>query len=236
MDVVSDAFDTYSKKREQTLESIFGKTFPAGEIFSPSISWPQFDWRGEGVLQFPPSKEFSSWIYLTTGLSQPDFEDSGQPIVWKDDSGISQSGFGIELAISTAHESNWVIGVLYHLLRYMIFSPGSRPILPGHRFPIDVSNLSRRESLLNHFIAIKSDRYRSQFALPAGECNIVHLVGITSKEAEYATSLGNGIRGSQVLYQVLSRVGMGIDSVLDRSCLTEDPRFYEVWDQVASEK
>lgn len=217
-------YAAHMKAREDALSAIFGETEPPGQILSPTDPELTVSWPGGGIYQFPPRGERSSWHYVTHGLSQPSAPDEGLDLPADE----RVSGMGIELLISTREQGLWAADVLLAFVRHLLLDERASVFLPGHRIPASVLAQLHPETELTHLLGIESPEYPTRIGLPAGECLLLHLVGITSAEAERARSLP-GIDGSVALAGVLGE--LGIDHVTDpaRQCSTRDARFESAW-------
>lgn len=217
--------------RENALHAIFGPTEPPDQILKPSDGMLLINWAGGGVYQYPPHGKRTSWHYVTSGLSQPDVDDDGNAQSVVDDDGQRYSGFGIELVMSTREEVAWAPQVLMNLVKYLLFQENSRIILPGDRIPCGGPLVLETDTPLNFLIATTSTDYETEILLPAGQCQLVHLIGCTQAEIDQTLTLGQGTAGSIVLCRVFQEMGVGFDSVPERTCLTEDATFSETWDR-----
>ena len=226
------AYASHMAARQNALGAIFGPTEPPDRILSPDDGNLLINWPGGGVYQFPPRHGRKSWHYVTSGLSQPSFEDDGNAESIQDEDGERYSGFGIELVLSTKDKAAWAPQVLVCLVKYLLFQENSRVILPGDRIPCDGPLVLDIDTKLNHLVAATSDQYESEILLPAGTCHLVHLIGVTQQEIDQALILGIGTTGSIVLCRVLQQLGVGYDSLPERECLTLNPRFQDIWRQV----
>ncbi|HEY8079972.1 MAG TPA: hypothetical protein VIF62_37835, partial [Labilithrix sp.] len=67
----------------------------------------------------------------------------------------------------------------------------------------------------------------------AGQCTLVHLVGVTAPEIARAKEMGGGAEGTFVLADVLRALGPGLVTDTARPCVTKDPRFAGAWDSAS---
>lgn len=74
-------------------------------------------------------------------------------------------------------------------------------------------------------LVMSTPDYDPDGLLPAGECELVHLVGATDAESERALTLGSATAGSIVLCEVFRRVGIGLVTDPTRPCITDRPDF-----------
>ncbi len=221
--------------RENALHAIFAPTDPPDQILSPGDPNLFINWPGGGIYQYPPSGNRSSWHYVTSGLSQPHIDDDANPESVIDDDGERYSGFGIELVISTIEQAAWPPDVLINLVKYILFQKNSRLILPGDRIPCNGPLVLETDTPLSFLVATTSTEYETDILLPAGKCHLVHLIGCTQREIDTALTMGRGTAGSIVLCRVLGEMGVGFDSIPNRTCLTEDGSFSATWNRIKSE-
>lgn len=228
------AYAAQMAAREHALHSIYGPTDPLDRILSPCDPSLLVNWPGGGIYQYPPNGSRTSWHYVTSGLSQPDFDDDGNPEPIVDDDGERYSGFGIELVISAIEKVEWAPDVLINLVKYLLFQETARIILPGDRIPCKGPLVLDMTTPLTYLVATDSTEYETNILLPVGQCRLVHLVGCTQGEIDAALTMGRGTAGSIVLCRVLREMGVGFDSIPDRTCLTSDSRFAATWERVKS--
>jgi hypothetical protein len=224
-------YAAHMKAREDALEHIFGKSYPNGDILSPIDPNLMLNWSGGGIYQYPPDEKRSAWHYVTSGLSQPFPDDD-----WTATQEERCSGFGIELVISTPEQANWPLNLLLNIVGYLLFQENAHVILPGDRLPCNGPLVLNTNTKLNFLVAKYSTEYATEIMLPGGRCNLVHLVGVTESEIQYALSLGKGTTaGSIVLCHVLDKMGVGCVSDPNRECLTTHRDFEETWDRTRTE-
>ncbi|MBX3186478.1 MAG: suppressor of fused domain protein [Planctomycetota bacterium] len=218
-------FAAHMKAREDAFEHIFGETHPPGQILSPDDAQLSVNWPGGGVYAFPPRGERNGWHYVTHGLAQPMDEEEAINAVDDDE---RFSGLGVELVIATPESVDWAPSLLIELVRYLLFDPEARLIVPGDRIPTSAIAQLAPGTSLTHIIATKSPEYGCELKLPAGRCLLVHLVGATASEIARAKAMG-GREGTDVLVSTLRKLGPGLVTDASRSCTTTDARFDAAW-------
>jgi hypothetical protein len=228
------AYAAQMAAREHALHSIFGPTEPPDRIMSPGDSSLLINWSGGGIYQYPPNGRRTAWHYVTSGLSQPEIDDEANPQPVVDDDGERYSGFGIELVISTIEMVAWAPAVLINLVKYLLFQKNARVILPGDRIPCNGPLVLDTTTPLTYLVATTSNQYENEILLPVGRCQLVHLIGCTQGEIDAALTMGHGTAGSIVLCRVLSEMGVGFDSIPERSCLSIENTFAATWDRIKS--
>ena len=222
LDADERVFAAHMKAREDAFAHIFGQTDPPDSILSPSEPDLQINWPGGGVYAFPPRGARRAWHYVTHGLAQP-IEDDDEPV----------SGLGIELVVATPSPSEWAPQLLIDCVRYMLFDPNATLIVPGDRMPTSAFAAYARGTALTHMIATTSDDYDHHILLPAGQCTLVHLVGVTSEEIARAKAMGGGAEGTFVLAEALAALGPGFVTDTARACTTKDARFEAAWTEAS---
>jgi hypothetical protein len=219
-------FASHMYARERAYEAVFGISEPDGQILSPGDPSLAINWPGGGVFQYPPERGRSGWHYVTHGLAQPDSPEDAAATGADPEGG---SGCGIELVISTPAQCHWAPHVLLNLVKYMLFQKGARLILPGDRVPCNGPIVLGSDTQIRNVIAVVSPEYPSQFRLPAGLCQLVHLVGVTDRETAVAKAWGTGRGGTYILAEVLRTAGIGCVTNPERSCLASAPEFQAMW-------
>ncbi len=224
-------YAAHMQARENAYTHIFGKSHPNGNILVPSVDPDlMINWPGGGVYQYEPVDGRTGWHYITHGLSQPD-----EPNAESEKDPDICSGFGIELVISTPHENYWAPDVLLNMVRYLLFQENSRVILPLDRLPCNGPLVLNTDTKLTHLLAVSSPEYENEIRLPGGRCDLVHMVGVTDAEINYAKEWGPGYGGSEILQKVLERNGVGTLSDPERECLTEVIDFRKIWNETEVE-
>jgi hypothetical protein len=153
------------------------------EVFGQESVDPR--WLHYGVLEYAPIEKRRSWLYATTGFSNPWEQD---PTEYRKE---EYSGFGTELVFEVPDQSEWAIITLRKLLAYNILLAHGRygelsALDEGDRMPlgraIDGSETSRLQ-----FIAVSRPRdFAPTFQLASGQVNLLQIVGITESERDYA--------------------------------------------------
>ncbi len=158
-------------------------------------------WLHYGVLEFAPTAHRSSWLYATSGASNP-WEQEPQ------DYGSSQfSGFGTELVLETPTQAQWAVEALARLLAYNILLAHGRfgevqPLDYGARVPLGGPINGDPASALRLVAIGRADHYDATFSLASGAVDLLHVVGITESERDYAK-----IHGTVDLIDLLRKTG-----------------------------
>jgi hypothetical protein len=197
----------WSVREEEVYPKLFGKgtgqIYPLDHDIFSAFSKGDVDprWLFQGVLKFPPTDARSSWLFVTSGLSNAWFEDQPNPDGW--------SGFGCELVLEADGDFGWALYLLRRLLAFQILLgwgryEGKALVAIGDRIPLR-QPIDSGESPLTWCLMAPPLGYTDRFHLPSGNVDFLHVVGITEAEAEFARSEGSGellsrlaVRGYQI--------------------------------------
>ncbi len=188
-----DWFERIWKHREEVLyPQLFGSEFEG--IFT--IPWQRLEtgqlsdprWATCGVFRFSPTKQRSSWLYVSSGLSNAWFDD-------KPDA-ANVSGFGCEITLEALNCADWPIHRLHQLMVYQIGLcvgkyPGHGALGSGCRVPFG-SPIDFHTSRLEFGILVDPPLFSRQFEQESGVAEFLQLVGISETERDFAKSNGNG--------------------------------------------
>jgi suppressor of fused protein SUFU len=189
-------FERVWEYREETLypqlfgtrntEGIYVLTF---ELFEQRFKTNQIDprWLNHGVLRYEPSTSSPTWKYVSSGLSNAWEDDRPQP--------TQPSGYGIEFALETASEESWALQVVLNLVAYqLLLGVGrfgeARVIGDFHRIPLNAP-IDGESSSVTHLLVVPARENWQELPLESGTFSILHLVGITADEAQFAREQGS---------------------------------------------
>jgi Suppressor of fused protein (SUFU) len=197
--------EVWADREENIFPRLFGPE-PRGvftlspSIFLETFKQPSFDprWLHYGVFEFRPTTSRSSWLYVTSGMSN----------AWEDDEPRADgpSGFGCEFVLETTEQGEWAILRLQHLMAFQILLengcyPGRDPLTPYDRIPIRAS-ITPESSDLRWLILAPPVSFPSRFELASGSVELYEVFGATDDEATYARE-----HGGDELVEILARVG-----------------------------
>ena len=224
------------KEREDLFRDRFGETDPPGWVMS--FSWNDFSLTipGACALTFPPdSSDRTHWLTLGHGLTQPSGPEPTVPGRW--------SGYGCEFALLTHERQPWAAEVLYQLMTYLKSAGATIGI--GHRVPIAFFDRGSEgliqpklgmvreddpDSPIGNTRALVFSRFSAQSKplwTKTGYFDI--LIGTTITAGEW--SMAKETSSAHLLY-LLSLAGIGQVSDLERSIVTDDPRWSEEWQAI----
>jgi hypothetical protein len=146
---------------------------------------PHPGWLNHGVFACPPTAARRSWLYVTSGLSNPwNLDQPGQ-----DPSGFS--GLGFELVVESAQPATWAVPLLHNLMAYeLLVAVGTyadQDLLEyGNRVPLGGSITPEFDSAIRWLLVEPPKHYPASFELASGRVDLFHLVGATDAEVELA--------------------------------------------------
>ncbi|HLQ38323.1 MAG TPA: suppressor of fused domain protein [Planctomycetota bacterium] len=142
-------------------------------------------WLHHGVFACPPNGNRTSWLYVTSGLSNPWNLDAPG----KDPSGFS--GLGFELVLQTPQPVEWGVQLLHNLMAYELLVavgryPGAALFEYGNRVPLLGSITPEFASAIQWLLVETPSHFEPSFDLPSGRVDFYLLVGATEAEVDFA--------------------------------------------------
>ena len=189
-----DLHEVWRKREEDIYPALFGSksrgVFPLDrkdfDMFG--VDDPDPRWLHHGVIEFAPTADRESWIYVTSGYSNPWHEE---PENYTSD---GDSGSGLEFILETDRQGDWAIVQLRRMLALQLLLESERiagrgSLGPGDRIPLrepidwiaghGVQNLMTWQSAW------------PEFSLPSGGVMFVQIVGMTDAEVDFAKEAGS---------------------------------------------
>jgi len=181
MSLLENAWET---REEKVYPEILGKpqagiyTLPH-ELFSEKFKQDSIDprWLHIGIFEIPPTSKRISWLYVSSGLSNP----------W-DDQKDEFSGIGIELVFETNNSGKWAISFLQNMVAYNILLAAGRfgeqytILSEGDRVPLRSSIDGSPDSAIQNAMVSAPDHFDKSFILESGQVDFLHFVGISDAE------------------------------------------------------
>jgi hypothetical protein len=154
-------------------------------------------WLFYGVIEYAPTDERPSWLYVSSGHSNP-WDDA--PEEYNPD---LTSGAGIEFVVLTEQSDEQAIRLLQHLLAYdLLLRAGHfgspREIEIGALIPLGNADAAARDGTISHVLATMPESVPSEFQLPSGTVQLVTFVGITEGEYAYGKEKGSDPLANQL--------------------------------------
>ena len=146
-------------------------------------------WLSHGVMEFEPNDDRPTWLYVTTGYSNPWGQSSDD---WDPD---GESGAGVEFILETNEQTNWPVTRLQSLLAFdMLAAAGmlgedSEPlafhdIMPLN-YPVDGSEDGQIKTMV-----LVAPEVAEGFQLPSGNVALAQFVGLSDAERDFAAEFG----------------------------------------------
>ena len=208
----------WTDREDRVYRSLFGDLGPG--VFSASAKvyerygkQPHPGWLNHGVFGCPAHDERDSWIYVTSGLSNPWNLETPR----KDPSGFS--GLGFELVIESSGKADWAVPLLHNLMAYELLVAvgtyeGAELFEYGNRIPLNDSITPEFDSQIRWLLVEQPRHYASAFELASGRVDFFHLVGATDAEVELARS-----KDQDQLVKLLQQKGVHPRTDADRKSL-----------------
>ena len=164
----------------------------SADLFSDVFSQAELDprWLQHGVLEFGPSPTRNTWLYVTSGTSNP-WEQ--EPCEYDRD---AYSGIGTELVLQAPAQSDWAVGSLLRLLAYNILLAHGRfgdvePLDHGARVPLGGPINGDPGSCIQFVVVAEPRNFPPSFQLDSGRVDLLQLVGISVAERDLAKTEGH---------------------------------------------
>ncbi len=182
----------WAQREEVIYPELFGEVergiFPLGiDLFANWKADPDPRWLHHGVFEFAPTSARATWLYVTSGTSNPwDIEPA-------DFDPEEYSGIGTELVLEAPAQADWAVSALQRLLAYNLLLVHGRLGEPraldyGARVPLGGPINGDSSSQLLYVAIGKPGHYPCSFSLDSGIVDFLHLVGITEQERDLAKS------------------------------------------------
>ncbi len=198
----------WTDREERVYRSLFGNlgggVFSAGpRVFERFGKQPHPGWLNHGVFACPPSVDRASWLYVTSGLSNPwNLDRPG-----RDPSGFS--GLGFELVVEATEAADWAVPLLHNLMAYELLVAvgtyqGAELLEYGNRVPLNHSITPSFDSAIRWLLVEQPKHYAQAFDLASGRVDLFHLVGATDAEVDFARQTNQ-----EMLVALLTKEGIG---------------------------
>jgi hypothetical protein len=162
------------------------------------------------VLAYAPNEQRNYWLYVTSGLSDPWFQEAPDQV----------SGFGCELAIKAPTAARWPIKMLRRMAYFILSYSGT--LSPGIilNMPVPI-NPGQEGDLNNIFVWYLDEAPDAWYELPSGGFGIFGTVGISERECIFAEEIGE--YGTWCIQEILRRCGYGQVTDPTRKCVMTRP-------------
>lgn len=192
-----DLEGVWTLREEQIYPSLFGPvcrgifTLPQ-QLFERRFGQTDIDprWLFLGVFEFAPTSDRPSWLYVTSGYSNPWDEDPTE----YDPEG--ESGNGVEFTFSVSEQGDWAIETLQAMLAFDLLLgagriPGGQRLSLHDRIPLRAPLDYRADCQVRNLVLVEREGGPQVFSLPSGEVILVGFTGITDAELAFAKKHGS---------------------------------------------
>ena len=173
--------DAWEEREEVVYPEVFGDTGPGIYPLSNDV-FEQLDaqsvdprWLTHGVFQSPPNDTRNTWVYVTSGMSNP----------WESDEPQDYSGFGVEFVLETEQASTWAINVLHTLMAYNLMLASGQMGEPGLLDYGDHIPFALSDDIAAMVIA-PTFQLPENIDIKSGRVDSLQIVGVTEAELTYA--------------------------------------------------
>jgi hypothetical protein len=178
-----DLEDVWRIREEEVYRDLFGTRargiFPLQqEMFAGQFRQSEIDprWLQYGVFEFAPTESRRSWLYVTSGHSNPweqtpeDYDPDGA------------SGAGVEFTLATTEQGDWAIRALQSMLAFDILLgvgrfPGMEFLGLHDRIPLRAPLDGDEACILRNLVMTNAEGIPGEFQLSSG---MVLLTGFTA--------------------------------------------------------
>lgn len=181
--------EVWAEREERIFPTLFG---PLRGIFPiPAEQFARFDvsadprWLTIGVFESAPTATRDTWMYLTSGLSNP----------WDGERETEEPcGYGCELAIETTTQAQWPIRLLHHLASIQLVTMSGRvdraPLELGDRVALH-GGIDGGASILRHVLLTEPIGFDPILKQRSGTAEWLFCVGLSDAEKAFAREHGN---------------------------------------------
>lgn len=173
--------DAWEEREEVVYPEVFGDTGPGIYPLSNDV-FEQLDaqsvdprWLTHGVFQSPPNDTRNTWVYVTSGMSNP----------WEFDEPQEYSGFGVEFVFETEQASTWAINVLHTLMAYNLMLASGQMGEPGLLDYGDHIPFALSDDIAAMVIA-PPFQLPENIDIKSGRVDFLQIVGVTEAELTHA--------------------------------------------------
>ena len=190
--MTADLEEVWRIREEEAYPRLFGSHGQGIFVLSDSLFRERFGqvavdprWLFCGVFEFGPTAERPSWVYVTSGHSNP----------WESERGADDSeepdDTGVELLLETTEQGEWAIRALLNVLALDLLLcagcyPGKPPLTPGDRISLRAPINGDEACLIRNVLVTHAADKWPGFAVPSGFVRLLTLTGATDGEVAYA--------------------------------------------------
>jgi hypothetical protein len=185
-----DLEEVWQIREGEIYPSLFGSQvrgiFPLStEIFTERFGQSAVDptWTFYGVFEFAPTETRHSWLYVTSGHSNP-WDQSPEEF-----DAEGESGAGVEFTLATTEPGEWPIRALQSMLALdLLFRTGQLPgreYLALHdRIPLKAPINGDSACVLRNLVLTEPEGIPAEFQLPSGKVLLTGFTAVSDGELE----------------------------------------------------
>ena len=212
--------NAWAVREENIYRSLFGDVgsgiYPLDtQLFTGQFRQTSIDprWLTHGVFESRPSGTRTSWLYVSSGLSNAWEADSAKP--------DEVSGLGCEFIFECPSQSKWALLLLRRMVAFQILLSAGRFEGKGllqawNRIPLR-EPIDGTSSMLTWVLLIPAPSFSERQLLPSGQFQFLEFVGITEDEADFARKNS----GDKLLALLIQRKAAPITDPSRKSVLQE---------------
>ena len=192
-----DLEQVWKIREEEVYPTLFGPVsrgiFPLSqELFADRFRQSDIDprWLFYGVFEFAPTADRSSWLYVTSGHSNPwdqetsDYDPDGE------------SGAGVEFIFAVSEQGDWAIQTLQNMLAFDLLLgagrfAGSDRMMLHSRIPLRSPLNGDPDCQIRNLMLVEREDGPKVFSLPSGEVILIGFTGMTDTELAFAKAHGS---------------------------------------------
>lgn len=194
--LVMDLEEVWRIREEEIYPALYGRSvrgiFPLSrDLFRQRFGKADPDprWLRHGVIEFTPTAGRPSWLYVTSGYSNPWDQD---PATYDPE---GDSGSGIELMFASTEQGGWAVDLLQSLLAFDLLHgaghyPDNPPPRMGDLIPLRTGINGDPACALRGVIMTPAEAAPAEFTLPSGRVLMVGFTGVTEAELGYGRRQG----------------------------------------------
>lgn len=192
-----DLEGVWAVREEEVYPNLFGPVsrgiFPLSqELFLERFGQSDVDprWLFLGVIEFAPTSSRQSWLYVTSGYSNPWDEDPSEYDL------NGESGAGVEFTFAVSEQGDWAIQTLQNMMAFDLLLgagrfPGRDRLSLHDRIPLRAPINGAADCEIRNLMLVEREDGEQEFILPSGEVILVGFTGMTDTELAFAKTHGS---------------------------------------------
>lgn len=145
---------------------------------------------GYRCSRVPPTPDRTSWLYVTSGYSNPSDEEPDE----YDPAG--ESGAGVEFTFAVSEQGDWAVETLQSMRAFDVLLgagrfPNRQRLSLHDRIPLRGPLDGKPDCEIRNLVLVEREDGPREFSLPSGEVILVGFTGMTDAELAFAKSNGS---------------------------------------------